>query len=67
MTPALEIVLGVFFAAGGGFVVVQGLRAHKINPAPWPKFFLAAFVIHAAILALGLGLIAKGLYAVSGA
>jgi hypothetical protein len=67
MTPALEIVLGLFFMAGGGFVVVQGLRARKINPAPWPKFFLVAFVIHAAILVLGVGLIAKGLYAMSGA
>jgi hypothetical protein len=67
MTPALEILVGLLFTAGGGFVVAQGLRARKIDPAPWPNFFLVAFVIHAAILALGVGLIAKGFYDMSGA
>jgi hypothetical protein len=65
MTPALEIILGLFFIAGGGFVVLQGLRMRNVS-APWPKFFRVAFVIHIAILALGLGLVAKGLYAMSG-
>lgn len=66
MTPAFEIVLGLFFVAGGGFVVAQGLRMRK-TAAPWPKFFMVAFAIHIAILALGLGLVAKGLHAMSGA
>jgi hypothetical protein len=66
MAPALEIILGLFFVAGGGFVVLQGLRMRRMS-SPWPKFFLVAFAIHIAILALGLGLVAKGLYTMSGA
>ncbi|MGE4061902.1 MAG: hypothetical protein AB7E79_00905 [Rhodospirillaceae bacterium] len=63
MTPALNITLGLFFIAGGGFVVLQGLRARKASAAPLPRFFKIAFAIHAAIALIGLFLVARGLLA----
>lgn len=66
MTPALNIALGLLFLAGGGFVVVQGLRARKARTGPWPKFFLFAFVIHFAIALLGAFLVTKGVFAMGG-
>lgn len=71
MTPAIQIVLGLFFLVGGGFVVLQGVRAHaarpKDNPKPWPKFFLFAFVVHGGIALIGLFLIGRSLLALMSA
>jgi hypothetical protein len=71
MNPAFQIVLGLCFMAGGSFVVVQGLRARKARAeagaSPLPTFFMVAFYIHAAIVAVGLALVVRGLYAMSGA
>jgi hypothetical protein len=66
MTPAVHIALGLFFLASGGFVVVQGLRARRMNAGPWPRFFAAAFVIHLGIAVIGLFLVARGLIAITG-
>lgn len=65
MTPALNIALGLFFIAGGGFVVVQGLRARKMNAAPLPRFFKIAFAIHALIAVIGVFLVVRGLFALA--
>ncbi len=67
MSPAFHIILGVFFLAGGGFVVAQGLRARKASIGPFPKFFVFAFAVHAVIALLGVFLIAKGALALVGA
>lgn len=67
MTPAFNIALGMFFIAGGGFVVFQGIKARKASTGPWPKFFVAAFAIHLAIALIGLFLVGKGLFSMSGA
>ena len=64
--PAFQLVLGLCFMAGGGFVVAQGLRARKLNPAPWPRFFLAAFLIHIGILTVGLALTIRALRTLAG-
>lgn len=68
MTPALDIVLGLFFLMGGGFVVFQGIRLRKgADPAkPLPTFFRVAFVIHAGIALVGIFLIARGLLSLGG-
>ena len=67
MTPLLQIILGVFFMAGGGFVVIQGRRARKAQaeaggPA-LPTFFLVAYYIHMAITLVGAALVARGVHA----
>jgi hypothetical protein len=70
MTPAFQIVIGLLLIAGGGFVVVQGLRAKaKFEAAqkPLPGFFKVAFIVHAAIALIGLLLVAKSLIAMAGA
>lgn len=66
MTPAFDIIVGLFFVAGGGFVAVQGLRARKITTGPMPKFFVIAFAIHVGIALIGLFLIARGLLRLGG-
>ncbi len=69
MTPAFQIVLGLLFIAGGGFVVLQGLRAKaKFEAAqkPLPGFFKVAFIVHAAIALIGVFLIIKSLMAMAG-
>jgi hypothetical protein len=66
MSPLLQIVLGLFFMASGGFVVVQGLRARKAQSGPWPTFFRIAFMIHIGIALIGLALAARGILAASG-
>lgn len=65
-SPAFQLLLGLCFMAGGSFVVAQGLRARRLNPVPWPKFFLAAFLIHICILAVGLALTIRALRALLG-
>jgi hypothetical protein len=69
MPPALDIVLGLLFLAGGGFVVVQGRRARAQAAAiqkPLPAFFKVAVIIHLGIALVGLILIARGVSRLAG-
>jgi len=66
LTPILLIVLGLFFMAGGSFVVIQGRRAQRAQAQsggpPLPGFFLFAYYVHVAITLVGAALVARGIY-----